>query len=219
MRKLSINTFVSLDGVMQAPGGPDEDRSGGFEHGGWVFGYWDDAGGQIMDEYVKKPFDLLLGRKTYEIFSAYWPYQSDAMAHALNGATKWVASRTLKTVDWRDSNLIQGDAGEGVKKLKEQPGPDIQVHGSGNLIQTLLKHNLIDEFRIWVFPVVLGKGKRLFADGARPAGLKLVESHNFSSGVFFGKYEPDGAIKSGSFPVDEPSQAELKRRQKVAAEG
>jgi dihydrofolate reductase len=218
MRTLSVNTFLTLDGVMQAPGGPEEDRSGGFQHGGWSAGYWDDEMGQIMDEYVQKPFDLLLGRKTYEIFAAYWPFHDDSMGRALNNATKWVASKTLTSLEWEKSNLIKGDAGEGVKKLKEQSGPDIQVHGSANLIQTLLKHNLIDQFNIWTFPAVVGGGKRLFADGTMPAGLKLTESRHFSTGVVLGRYEPAGAIKSGSFADDEPTAAEVKRREKVAAE-
>jgi dihydrofolate reductase len=216
MRKLSVNTFLTLDGVMQAPGGPEEDPSGGFTHGGWSVNYWDERMGQIMDESIRQPFDLLLGRKTYEIFAAHWPYvKGDPMADALNGAKKHVASRSLSSVEWQNSELIKGDVGEQVAKLKEQPGADIQVHGSGNLIQTLMKHDLIDEFGIWVFPIVLGTGKRLFADGTIPAGLKLARSEAMSTGVVMARYERAGDVKYGSFALEEPTEAEVERRQHI----
>jgi dihydrofolate reductase len=218
MRKLIVNTFVTLDGVMQAPGGPEEDPSGGFTHGGWSVNYWDDRMGQLMGEFMGKPFDLLLGRKTYEIFAAHWPHVKDPAADSLNSAKKYVASRTLNTVDWQNSTLIKGDVGEQVAKLKEQQGPDIQVHGSGNLIQTLLKHDLVDEFGLWIFPVVLGTGKRLFADGAIPAGLKLARSEAFSKGVVLTTYERAGDVQYGSFALEQPTEAEVERRQSIAQE-
>ena len=203
MRKLAVSTFVTLDGVMQAPGGPEEDTSGGFAHGGWSVNYWDEKMGNIMDEAsTNVPFDLLLGRKTYEIFAAHWPHAEDAMADRLNGARKYVASRTLKSVDWQNSTLLQGDVGKAVAKLKEQDGPEIQVHGSGNLIQTLLKHDLVDEFRVWTFPVVLGGGKRLFEAGAMPGGLKLTETQTATTGVIISYYERAGEIPYGTFEID-----------------
>ncbi len=212
MRKLSVNTFVSLDGVMQAPGGPEEDPSGGFTHGGWSVNYWDETMMNVMDEYMGKPFELLLGRKTYEIFAAHWPHVTDdPAADALNAAQKHVASRTLDSVEWQNSTLIEGNVADYVRKLKEQPGPDIQVHGSGGLIQTLLEHDLIDELRVWTFPVLLGAGKRLFAGGTIPGGLKLVDTKTSSTGVVISTYERAGEIQYGSFALEEPTDAEGER--------
>jgi dihydrofolate reductase len=200
VRKLTVNTFLTLDGVMQAPGGPEEDTDGDFSLGGWSVNYWDDKMGQVMDEAMSQPFDLLLGRKTYEIFAAFWPHATeDQGAKPLNDATKYVASRTLSSLDWGPSVLIEGDVPEGVAALKREEGPELQVHGSGNLIQTLLRHELIDEFRLWSFPLVVGRGKRLFSDGTIPAGLKLVNSTVSSSGVVIGTYVPAGEIATGSF--------------------
>ena len=206
MRKLAVGTFLTLDGVMQAPGGPGEDPSGGFTHEGWSVNYWDDRMGQIMGEFMSKPFDLLLGRKTYEIFAAHWPkVTDDPGADSLNSAKKYIASKTLQTVDWNNSTLIKGDIGEQVAALKDQSGPEIQVHGSGNLIQTLMKNDLIDEYRLWVFPVLLGGGKRLFADGTIAAGLKLLDTQTSSTGVVIATYERAGEVKYGSFALDEPA--------------
>ena len=199
MRELIVNTFLTLDGVMQAPGGPEEDPSGGFEHGGWSFGYWDEQMQKAMGESMSEPFDLVLGRKTYEIFAAFWPYSDDPAAEPLNKATKHVASTTLKELEWENSKLIEGEVPEGVRALKEEDGPELQVHGSGNLIQTLLEHGLIDEFRLWTFPLVLGTGKRLFGDGTTPSGLRLVDSRVSSTGVVMGTWEPTGEIPIGSF--------------------
>jgi len=200
MRTLSINTFATLDGVMQAPGGPEEDPNGGFTHGGWSFTYWDDVMGEIMDNYLGKPFDLLLGRKTYEIFAAYWPQHNDQpTGKALNDATKYVASRTLESVAWQNSQLLKGDVIEEIKKLKQQDGPEIQVHGSAKLIQTLLPSDVIDEMRVWTFPVVLGTGKQLFAEGTVPRALELVDSRTSSTGVIISTYQPAGEVKYGSF--------------------
>ena len=200
MRKLIVNTFVTLDGVMQAPGGPEEDREDGFAYGGWSVNYWDDQMGQVIGDAMSKPFDLVLGRKTYDIFAAFWPNASDdAGGKPLNDATKYVASRGQPTLAWGPSVLIEGDAAEGVAALKKGNGPELQVHGSGNLIQTLVRHNLVDQYRLWVFPLVIGSGKRLFADGTIPAGLKLVDSTISTSGVVIGTYEPAGEIITGSF--------------------
>jgi dihydrofolate reductase len=202
MRKLVVNTFVTLDGVMQAPGGPEEDQTGGFEHGGWSFGYWDEAMGEWMGEAMGKPFALLLGRRTYEIFAAHWPQAGDAPGAAeLNAATKYVASRTLDSVEWANSTLLEGDAVAAIARLKEEEGPEIQVHGSSDLIQTLLANDLVDEFRVWIFPVVLGGGKRLFGEGTAPAGLELVDSKTSTTGVLMATYKPAGAPKYGSFAL------------------
>lgn len=206
MAKLVVGTFLSLDGVMQAPGGPDEDREGGFDHGGWSVGYWDDSMGPVMDEQSSQLGSLLLGRKTYEIFAAHWPLvtdEEDQMAALLNSAPKYVASKTLDSVDWNNSTLIKGDVAKEVAKLKGQPGNEIQVHGSGNLIQTLLANDLIDEFRLWIFPVVLGSGKRLFAEGATPSGLKLVDTKTSGTGVAMNRYQKADRIKYGSFALDQ----------------
>jgi dihydrofolate reductase len=223
MRRLIANTFVTLDGVMQAPGGPEEDTSGGFEHGGWSVGYWDEMMGEVMDAATAEPFDLLLGRKTYEIFAAFWPFaegdpEQGSMAKKLNGATKYVASRSLEKADWATSHVIK-DVAKEVAKLKQGGGREIQVHGSADLLQTLIKHNLIDVYRVWTFPVLVGPGKRLFGDGVPPAGLEAVDSKTSSTGVVITTYRPAGEIKGGSFAlVDEPSEQELERREKMAAE-
>ncbi len=177
MRKLTVSTFLTLDGVMQAPGGPGEDDSDGFAHGGWSVNYWDDRMGQIMGEEMSEPFDLVLGRRTYDIFAAYWPHATEEQgAKPLNDATKYVVSRSRPTLEWGPSVLIGGDAAEGIAALKQEDGLELRALGSGNLIQTLLRHQLVDRFSLWVFPVVIGSGKRLFADGTIPSGLKLVDS-------------------------------------------
>jgi len=203
MRTLIVSTFLTLDGVMQAPGGPGEDDSEGFAHGGWSVNYWDEQMGQFMDEAMGEPFDLVLGRRTYDIFAAHWPHASEEDgAKPLNDATKYVASRGRPVLEWDRSVLIEGDAAEGVAALKAGDGPPLQVHGSANLIQTLLRHDLVDEFRLMVFPLVLGSGKRLFADGTIPAGLKLVDGTVSSTGVVMGIYQPAGDIVTGSFALD-----------------
>ena len=200
MRSLLVTTFVTLDGVMQAPGGPGEDDDAGFAHGGWSVHYWDDLMGQVMGEAMGAPFDLVLGRKTYDIFASYWPNAGDeAGARPLNDATKYVASRGRPNLGWRNSVLIEGDAAEGIAALKRGDGPELQVHGSGNLIQTLLRHNLIDRYRLWVFPVVVGSGKRLFSEGTVPSGLRLLDSRVSTTGVVISTYEPAGDLVTGSF--------------------
>ena len=203
MRKLIVSTFLTLDGVMQAPGGPGEDNGGGFAHGGWSVNYWDNLMGQVMGEAMSTPFDLVLGRTTYDIFAAYWPHApEDAGGKPLNDATKYVASRSRPTLEWSNSVLIEGDAADGIAALRKDDGPELQVHGSGNLIQTLLRHNLVDEYRLWVFPVVIGSGKRLFSEGTIPSGLKLVDSKVSTTGVVIGTYEPAGEIVTGSFALE-----------------
>jgi dihydrofolate reductase len=203
MRKLIVSTFLTLDGVMQAPGGPEEDDSGGFAYGGWSVNYWDDLMGQVMTEAMSVPFDLVLGRRTYDIFAAYWPHApEEAGSKPLNDATKYVASRSRPTLEWGQSVLIDGDAADGTAELKKGDGPELQVHGSGNLIQTLMRHNLVDEYRLWVFPVVIGSGKRLFSDGTIPSALKLVDTKVSTTGVVIGTYEPAGEAVTGSFAPD-----------------
>jgi dihydrofolate reductase len=215
MRKLIVNSNLSLDGVMQAPGGPEEDPTGGFTHGGWAVPYFNDEMiGQMADS---APYELLLGRGTYEIFAAHWPYDEGPIADHLNGTRKHVASTTLERVEWSNSTLITGDVAAYVAALKREDGPELQVHGSPGLIQTLLEHDLIDEFRLWIFPVVLGTGKRFFGDGTTPAGLKLVASRVSATGVAINTYERAGEIDRGSFEFDEPTAAELERRQRLAA--
>jgi dihydrofolate reductase len=200
MRKLIVTTFLTLDGVMQAPGGPGEDDSGGFTNGGWSVNYWDDQMGEVMGEATSRPFAMVLGRKTYDIMAAYWPNAGEeAGGKVFNDATKYVASRSQRTLEWSNSVLIKGDAAEGLAALKTEDGPELQVHGSGNLIQTLLRNNLVDQYRLWIFPVVIGSGKRLFSDGTIPAGLRLVDSKISSTGVVIGTYEPAGELVTGSF--------------------
>ncbi len=221
MRKLNVLSFISLDCVLQAPGGPEEDPTGGFKHEGWVVGYFDDFLMKVMVKQTSKPFDLLLDRKTYEIFAAYWPYANvseDPFAAKLNNAKKYVTSKTLAKLDWNNSELVKGDVVEGIKKMKEQEGPEIQVHGSGNLIQNLLKHDLVDELWLKIFPIPLGAGKRLFAQGAIPAGFRLIESEISPTGVIVASYGRAGEVKTGSFELQTPSEAELARRKKLKEE-
>jgi dihydrofolate reductase len=202
MRKLIILSFISMDGVMQAPGGPTEDTSGGFKYGGWTVPYFDEALGSVMTEQMSRPFDLLLGRKTYDIFASYWPNHNDAdnpIASGINKARKYVASRSPLNFDWENSIQLQGDVVGEIRKLKSQDGPELQVHGSGNFIQTLLKHDLGDELWLKIYPVTLGSGKRLFAEGSIPAAFRLTKSSVTPAGVIVANYERDGAVKTGSF--------------------
>lgn len=220
MRKLIVSTFVSLDGIMQAPGGPEEDPTGGFTLGGWTFNYWDAAMDISASGFDGKDRELVLGRRTYEIFDAYWPYQpvDDPVARTLNAAKKHVASRTLTTLHWNNSALLRGDVVAAISALKTGPGPDLQVIGSGNLIQTLQAASLIDEYNVWTFPAVLGRGKRLFGEATRPFALRLVRSQVSSTGVVMSTYVPDGDVRPGSFVSAEPSEKELARRKKMANE-
>ena len=204
MRKLVVGTFVTLDGVMQAPGGPDEDRDGGFKHGGWLVPFFDQKMVEIMTDWVDAAGGFLLGRRTYEIFAASWPNSADPndrIAAALNQRPKYVASRTLEKVDWHNSTLLKGDVVEEVRKLKARDGDEIQVHGSSDLLQTLLKHDLIDTLRIWQFPVVIGTGKRLFGEGTMPGTFKLVETQFSTTGAVLHVYERAGDLRYGIVEV------------------
>jgi len=198
MRKLVGGAFQSLDGVMQAPGGPTEDWTQGFTLGGWSATYWDEVMGQTMGGLFGAPFDLLLGRKTYDIFAAHWPYISDpndAFAAMFNRITKYVAARSEPKLDWKNSRWLGKDTVAALKKLKSEDGPDLMVQGSSELMQTLWKESLVDEFSVLTFPVVLGKGKRLFGEGVPPVALKTVKSRSFPTGVIVTNYTPDGAVR------------------------
>jgi dihydrofolate reductase len=218
MRRIIVSTFISLDGVMQAPGGPEEDPTGGFAFGGWTAPHFDPALGASMGEIFSRPFDLLLGRKTYDVFAAHWPYvtdPNDPIAALFNRITKYVASRTRPALAWQNSQLMGEATVPALRQLKRSDGPDLLVQGSAGLLQTLWKNDLVDEFTVLVFPLVLGKGKKLFADGAIPMGLKLVKSQSYPTGVIAATYRPDGAVKTGSFALAEPSAAELERRRNL----
>jgi dihydrofolate reductase len=204
MAKLVVTTFVTLDGVMQAPGGPDEDRDGGFEHGGWLVPHFDDATGAFMDEVFRRAGSFLLGRRTYDIFTGHWPHvtdEDDVVASRLNSLPKYVASRSMENAEWQNSTVIR-DVPREVAALKEQPGGELQVHGSGNLIQTLIEHDLVDAYNVLTFPVVLGTGKRLFAEGSTPTGLRLTESRTTGTGVVISSYECAGKPTYGAVGLD-----------------
>jgi dihydrofolate reductase len=220
MRKLIASSFVSLDGVMQAPGGPDEDPSGGFALGGWSFAFWDDLMGQTMSGFDGRDRELVLGRRTYEIFEAYWPYQpaGDPVAQALNGARKHVASRTRDSLSWSRSALLGPDVAGAIAALKAKPGLDLQIIGSAGLIQSLHAASLIDEYNVWTFPVVLGRGKRLFEASAKPQALRLVKTQSSTTGVVMSTYVPVGEVPLGTFETQPPSAQELARREKLARE-
>jgi dihydrofolate reductase len=218
MRHIIVSTFTSLDGVMQAPGGPQEDPTGGFTLGGWTAPHFDAALGASMGEIFGRPFDLLLGRKTYDIFAAHWPHvtdPNDPIAGLFNRVTKYVASRSHPTLTWQNSQLLGDDIVASLKTLKADDGPDLLVQGSSDLLQTLWRNGLIDEFSVLVFPVVLGKGKRLFGNGTPPAGLKLIKSQSYPTGVIVASYRIDGAVRTGDFQLAEPSEAELARRRNL----
>ncbi len=195
MRKLIVLEHISLDGIIQAPGGPDEDTNGGFAHGGWIAGYSDEILGTLLRRQMNMPFDLLLGRKTFEIWAPYWPQHADVWA-GVNTATKYVASNTITSSEWQPSVFLHGDIAEKVAKIKQQQGPDLHVWGSGNLIQTLIKNNLVDVFWLMIYPITLGVGKRLFADGTIPAAFKVTESKVTSNGVIIVNYERTSVLNS-----------------------
>ena len=219
MRKIITTTFVSLDGVMQAPGGPDEDPTNGFKWGGWTFNYNDDMSGKIMNDFMSQPFDLLLGRRTYEIFAAYWPYEKEGpVAESFNNTSKYVVSHNNVDLTWKNSNLISGDVVGELKKLKNQEGKDLWVYGSGNLIQTLLKNELVDKMYMWIMPVTFGRGKKLLEEGILAKAWKLTDVKTNTQGVIIASYEPAGEVKPGSFVQQAPSKEELKRREKLAKE-
>jgi dihydrofolate reductase len=212
MRNIVVNTFSTLDGIMQAPGAPGEDTSGGFQWGGWSVNYWDEMMGKAMDAFMGKEFDLLLGRKTYEIFAAHWPFVKPdtpdyETALKINAARKYVVTRTLDRADWKESTIIKGDVAKQIADLKMQSGLDLQVHGSSNLIQTLLKNDLVNKLHVWIFPLTVGSGKRLFAEGTVPASFKLTDYKVSTTGVIIATYERGGKIETGSFALEEPTKA------------
>lgn len=198
MRKVIALEFITLDGVIQAGGGPEEDTSGGFAYGRWQVPYSDDVIGKVMLRQMNIPFDLLLGRKTFEIWASYWPHHAGIWP-GVNAATKYVASNTITTHEWQPSVFLDGDIAEKIRKLKQQPGPNLHVYGSANLLQTLFKHDLVDELWLKIYPITLGSGKRLFADGTIPAAFKVTESCVSPSGIIIVNYERAGAVTTGSF--------------------
>ena len=227
MRRIITTAFISLDGVIQAPGGPQEDPTGGFEYGGWTTTYGDEAIGAAIGEGMSRPFDLLLGRNTYDIFAAHWPYiatdpSSDTyeegeagIARTFSRVTKYVATHEPDTLGWENTQWLGKDAVAAIRDLKNEDGPALQIWGSSNLVQQLLAADLVDEFQLMIYPLVLGKGKRLFGDGAMPAALRLEKSQASVSGVIIATYRRGGEIKTGSFERAEPSKAELERRRKL----
>ena len=227
MRKIVAAENFSLDGVVQAPGGPEEDPTGGFRFGGWTVAYVDDAVAGQLGENFKTPFDLLLGRKTYDIFAAYWPYVdvdpkstpydegTMSIAKTFNRVTKYVATHSPDTLSWQNSRGLGRDVVASLRELKKEDGPNLLVWGSSELLQTLLANDLVDELQLLIYPLVLGKGKRLFGEGTIPAALKLVKSKTSPSGVLMASYERAGEVKTGSFGLHTPSEAELDRRRKL----
>lgn len=216
MRKITASAFTSLDGIMQAPGGPEEDPIGGFTLGGWTKPHFDAALGASMGELFGRPFALLLGRKTYDVFAAHWPYVTDPnnpIAGLFNGVTKYVAARRKPKLAWQNSHWLGEDAVSSLRKLKSEDGPDLLVQGSSDFLQTLWKNSLVDELRVLVFPVVLGHGKRLFGDVQFE--LRLISAKTYPTGVIVANYQPDGAVRTGSFQLTEPSEAELERRRNL----
>jgi dihydrofolate reductase len=201
MRKLSATMFMSLDGVIQAPGGPGEDEEGHFPYGGWAVTYFDDRMNALMGDFMAEPFDLVLGRRTYDIFAGYWPEHTEEQGPGapLNRATKYVASRGKPTLSWDRSVLLEGDAADSVATLKKGDGRDLQVHGSAGLLQTLIRAGLVDEYLVWTFPALVGTGKRLFQEGTPAAGLELVDTQTSTTGVIVSRYRPAGELKLGSF--------------------
>lgn len=222
MRKVIVSAFVSLDGVMQAPGGPQEDTAGGFRFGGWTFPYFDESLGGTMGEMFQRPFDLLLGRKTYDIFAAHWPHvgADDPIGKAFGDATKFVATRNpdLK-LDWRNSRSLGPGAAAEVERLKTTDGPDLLTQGSSDFIQTLFRHDLVDELTVLTFPVVLGGGKKLFADGSAPHSFKLVRSRVSANGLIVSHYEREGDVRIGNAMSLPPSEREIARQKRMQREG
>ena len=218
MRKLVATTFMTLDGVMQAPGGPDEDKSGGFKLGGWLATFWDEEGGKQIDKLFTPPFDLLLGRRTYEIFAAYWPYvtgEGKSLGDRFDRAAKYVVTRGNQRLDWQNSHRLKSI--DAVADLKRGEGPDLIIQGSGTLYPQLLRAGLLDRLTLMTFPVILGSGKRLFGDGTPSGAMRIVEQQITPGGTIIATYRPGGAVETGSFAADEPSVAELERRAKIEA--
>jgi dihydrofolate reductase len=219
MRKIVAITNITLDGIMQAPGGPEEDPRGGFTHGGWAMRFSDDTVRAALGKIMAGEFDLLLGRRTYEIFAAHWPYiGDDPIANAFNKTAKYVVTNSLDRCDWATSYRISGDAIGEIRRLKAGDGPELHIWGSGELLQTLIAADLVDEFRIWIYPLILGQGKRLFENGVPPRALTLVESYRGPKGVvLLNTYRPTGPLPQRTPEPDKPSEAELARRRKLAA--
>jgi dihydrofolate reductase len=218
MRRIVVGAFVSLDGVMQAPGGPEEDPIGGFRHGGWVAPFFDDTMGQAIDTLFAKPFDLLLGRKTYDIFAAHWPYAGadDPIGPLFDRINKYVATRNPDfRPSWQNSHTLGADAIAAVRKLKSEDGPDLLTQGSTEFLKSLFEHGLVDELNVYVFPVILGRGKRLFGDLSMPRTLTLLGSQASASGITINRYAVGGAVETGSFEFDTPTDAELERRKNL----
>ncbi|UYG04565.1 dihydrofolate reductase family protein [Halomonas sp. LR3S48] len=222
MRKVIVGAMVSMDGVMQAPGGPQEDPTGGFRYGGWVAPLVDEVFGEEIDKLFGQPFDLLLGRKTYEIFAAHWPYAEggpdDFIAKTFNSIKKYVATRKGLELTWEGSVALR-DAAADVARLKQEDGPALVTQGSTELVHSLLANDLVDEITMFICPVVLGKGKKLFDDGAAPAAFKLAANRVSPNGIVIAKYERDGAVKTDDFAMDPPTPAEVARREKMQREG
>ena len=196
LRKIIALEFITLDGVIQAGGSPEEDTIGGFKYGGWAAPYSDEVTGTVMNRQMNLPFDLFLGRKTFEIWAPYWSQHGD-LWQGVNPATKYVASNTMTSHEWQPSVFLSGNIAEKVREIKRQPGPDLHVYGSANLLQTLMKYDLVDEFWLKIYPITLGSGKRLFADGTIPAAFKVTEAQISPSGVILANYERAGAVKTG----------------------
>lgn len=216
MRKLIAAFFTSLDGVVQAPGGPEEDPTGGFQYGGWTFHHWDGAMGEYMGEGFAKPFDLLLGRRTYDIFAAHWPFTEEEPAALFNGIAKYVATSSTEPLAWQNSVRLEGDVPAAVARLKEGDGPDLLTQGSSVLVRSLLAAGLVDELSLMAFPVILGHGKRWYGEDAQAAEWEMLSSRTSTTGVVMSRYRPKGPVTTGSFALAEPNEAELARREGLA---
>lgn len=218
MRRVVVSGFISLDGVMQAPGGPEEDPTGGFQHGGWVFPYWDEILDQAMGGTFARPFDLLLGRRTYEIFAGYWPFATGEIADPFNAATKYVATSSTKPLSWQNSVKLEGDVPQAIARLKQGDGSDLLTQGSSVLVQSLLAAGLVDEMLLLTFPVLLGHGKKLIGDNSVPGEWELTDNRTSTTGVVIARYRPKGPVRTGSFAQEIPSAAEVARRQTMRRE-
>ena len=218
MRKIIAANHITLDGVIQSGGGPEEDPRGGFTQGGWQVPFRSPDGGAAVAEFMSREFDLLLGRRTYETWAAFWPYANHPIASAFNKAAKYVVTKSLGSLDWANSHQLGGDVVDEIRRLKASDGPELHVWGSSELLQTLIAAQLVDEFRVWIYPVVLGKGKRLFEQGVPAFGLTLVESRSMSPCILLNTYRPTGPLPDLSAQPDNPSDAELARRKKLAEE-
>lgn len=218
MRKIVVGAFISLDGVMQSPGGPEEDPIGGFNFGGWFAPLVDEKTGEVIGQMLANPFDLLLGRKTYDIFAAHWPYvdKNDPIGPLFDRITKYVATRDAgRKLSWQNSETLGADEVAALKKLKQSDGPDLLTQGSSDFLKTLFAEGLVDEVNVFIAPLILGKGKRLFGSSGQPGNLKLVSSQVLPSGIIYARYVPDGEVKTGSFEFETPTAAELERRKNL----